>query len=115
MYKLLSRCPVCSNKLKAIKLKCTSCNTVIENEFQLSKFDYLNKEQLNFIEVFIKYFQLRILFYTIKKEYCIAIPFFNYVKYFTAIVIIIGNVAIINTIDCTTVLVAYLGLQLYFI
>ena len=54
MYKLISRCPVCSDKLKVIKLKCSSCNTVIENEFQLSKFDYLNKEQLNFIEVFIK-------------------------------------------------------------
>ncbi|MDU2112569.1 MAG: DUF2089 domain-containing protein [Clostridiales bacterium] len=54
MYKLLTRCPVCSNKLKAIRLKCNSCNTVIDNEFELSKFDYLNNEQLYFIETFIK-------------------------------------------------------------
>lgn len=54
MYKLLSRCPVCSNKLKAIRLRCSSCNTVIENEFKLSKFDYLNSEQLYFIETFIR-------------------------------------------------------------
>ena len=54
MYKLLSRCPVCSHKLKAIKLKCTNCNTIIDNEFKLSKFDYLNNEQLYFIETFIK-------------------------------------------------------------
>lgn len=54
MYKLLSRCPVCSNKLKAIKLKCNSCNTVIDNEFELSKFDYLNSDQLYFIETFIR-------------------------------------------------------------
>lgn len=54
MYKLLSHCPVCSNNLKAIKLKCTNCNTVIDNEFELSKFDYLNNEQLYFIETFIK-------------------------------------------------------------
>lgn len=54
MYKLISRCPVCSEKLKVIKLKCSHCNTVIENEFKLSKFDYLNKEQLGFIETFIK-------------------------------------------------------------
>lgn len=54
MYKLLSHCPVCSNNLKAIKLKCNSCNTVIDNEFELSKFDYLNNEQLYFIETFIK-------------------------------------------------------------
>ncbi|MEW9095414.1 MAG: DUF2089 domain-containing protein [Clostridiaceae bacterium] len=54
MYKLLSRCPVCSNKLKAIRLRCNSCNTVIDNEFELSKFDYLNNEQLYFIETFIR-------------------------------------------------------------
>lgn len=54
MYKLLSRCPVCSNKLKAIRLRCTNCNTVIDNEFELSKFDYLNNEQLYFIETFIR-------------------------------------------------------------
>lgn len=54
MYKILSRCPVCSNKLKAIRLRCNSCNTVIDNEFELSKFDYLNSEQLYFIETFIR-------------------------------------------------------------
>lgn len=54
MHKILSHCPVCSDKLKAIKLKCTSCNTTIENEFELSKFDYLNSDQLYFIETFIK-------------------------------------------------------------
>lgn len=54
MYKLLSHCPVCSSKLKAIKLKCNNCNTVIDNEFELSKFDYLNNEQLYFIETFIR-------------------------------------------------------------
>lgn len=54
MFNLISKCPVCDNKLNAIKLKCSNCNTIIENEFQLSKFDYLNKEQLDFIEIFIK-------------------------------------------------------------
>ena len=54
MHKLLSRCPVCSNKLKAVRLKCNSCNTVIENEFELSKFDYLTNEQLYFIETFMR-------------------------------------------------------------
>ena len=60
MYKLISRCPVCNDKLKAVKLKCSHCNTVIENEFQLSKFDYLNKEQLGFIETFIKWLTIGI-------------------------------------------------------
>ena len=54
MHEIISRCPICAKKLVATKLRCNSCNTVIENEFKLSKFDYLNKEQLYFIETFIK-------------------------------------------------------------
>ncbi len=53
-YKVLSKCPVCSSKLNVTKLKCTKCNTVIENEFELSKFSYLDKDQLRFVEVFLK-------------------------------------------------------------
>lgn len=53
-YKVITICPVCSKKLRAIKLKCSSCSTVIENEFEFSKFDYLSKEHLYFIEVFLK-------------------------------------------------------------
>mgnify|MGYP001587020836 CR=1 FL=1 len=53
-YKILSKCPVCSSKLKATRLKCDGCNTVVENQFELSRFDYLNSEQLNFVEVFLK-------------------------------------------------------------
>ncbi|WP_312649664.1 DUF2089 domain-containing protein [Aminipila sp.] len=53
-YKILTKCPVCSSKLTVTKLTCKKCNTVIENEFELSKFSYLTMEQLNFAEVFIK-------------------------------------------------------------
>ena len=53
-YKILCKCPVCSSRLKVTSLKCDECNTVIENQFELSKFDYLNSEQLYFIEVFLK-------------------------------------------------------------
>ena len=53
-YKILSKCPVCSSRLKVTRLKCDGCNTVVENQFELSKFDYLNSEQLYFIEVFLK-------------------------------------------------------------
>jgi len=53
-YKILSKCPVCSSRLKVTRLKCDGCNTVVENQFELSKFDYLNSEQLSFIEVFLK-------------------------------------------------------------
>ena len=53
-YKVLSTCPVCSSKLKVTRLKCDGCSTVVENKFELSKFDYLSSEQLSFIEVFLK-------------------------------------------------------------
>lgn len=54
MKKVISRCPVCSRELTAVKLKCDSCDTVIENSFKLSKFDYLSDEELYFTETFIK-------------------------------------------------------------
>ncbi|CDF59215.1 DUF2089 domain-containing protein [Thermobrachium celere] len=53
-FKIISKCPVCNSKLIATKLKCKKCETVIENEFELSRFSNLTTEQLNFIEVFIK-------------------------------------------------------------
>lgn len=53
-YKVLSKCPVCSGKLKVVKLKCDKCSTIIENNFKLSKFEYLDLEQLNFVETFLK-------------------------------------------------------------
>ncbi|AKA68874.1 DUF2089 domain-containing protein [Clostridium scatologenes] len=53
-YKIISKCPVCSSKLLISKLKCSKCNTVIENDFEMSKFEYLSEEQLKFIEVFLK-------------------------------------------------------------
>lgn len=53
-YRIISKCPVCSAKLIVTKLKCGKCGTVIENDFQLSKFEYLSNEQLDFMEVFLK-------------------------------------------------------------
>ncbi len=53
-YPLISECPVCNKQLKITKLQCTHCHTTIENEFELSKFARLNKEQLSFIETFLK-------------------------------------------------------------
>jgi hypothetical protein len=53
-YRVISKCPVCSAKLRVTKLKCSKCDTVIENDFEFSKFEYLSGEQLNFMEVFLK-------------------------------------------------------------
>ncbi|CCJ34740.1 MULTISPECIES: DUF2089 domain-containing protein [Caloramator] len=53
-YKIITRCPVCDSKLKITRLSCKKCGTTIENEFELSNLSYLTKEQLDFVEVFIK-------------------------------------------------------------
>lgn len=53
-YKMINSCPVCTSTLKATRLSCSTCGTVIENDFSLSKFDRLSGEQLAFAEVFIK-------------------------------------------------------------
>ena len=54
MKKVISRCPVCNSELTVARLKCDSCDTVIENSFRLSKFDYLSEEELYFTETFIR-------------------------------------------------------------
>lgn len=53
-YKVISKCPICSAKLHIIKLKCDKCGTVIENDFEFSKFECLSEEHLDFMEVFLK-------------------------------------------------------------
>ena len=52
-YPVISHCPVCSETLKITKLRCSSCHTTIENEFELSKLASLSNDQLHFVEVFL--------------------------------------------------------------
>ena len=54
MNKVIGECPICNSDLRVTKLSCTRCGTEITGDFQLSKFNYLSKEHLYFIEVFIK-------------------------------------------------------------
>ena len=51
---LLSKCPVCGEKLRVTELKCGECNITINCDFSLAKFSRLTDSQLHFIEVFIK-------------------------------------------------------------
>ena len=54
MYQVISICPVCGKRLKVTRLLCENCDTAIENDFRLSKFDYLSTEDLFFAETFLK-------------------------------------------------------------
>ncbi len=51
---VLGHCPVCDSDLHVAKLACPSCHTEIKGDFVLSKFNYLNTENLYFIEIFMK-------------------------------------------------------------
>ncbi len=54
MYPVIHECPVCKENLFVSRLHCGQCETVIEGEFTLGKFDNLSPEQLRFAETFIR-------------------------------------------------------------
>ena len=51
---IIGKCPICDGNLIVSELTCTSCNTKINVEFNLSKFDNLSPDQQNFALIFIK-------------------------------------------------------------
>ncbi len=51
---VIGECPICNHDLFVTKLECSHCHTEISGQFQLSKFNYLSKDHLYFIELFIK-------------------------------------------------------------
>ncbi len=73
---VIGECPICGQDLYVTKLQCSNCHTEISGEFQLSKFNYLSKENLYFIELFIKNKgsikklekELKVSYPTVKKQ-----------------------------------------------
>lgn len=51
---IIGYCPICHDKLVVKTLRCNHCDTEITGDFTLNPFDYLSKEQLDFVLVFIK-------------------------------------------------------------
>lgn len=51
---VIGTCPVCGNELMATRLTCNCCHTEITGEFALSRFSSLDKEELKFVETFIR-------------------------------------------------------------
>jgi hypothetical protein len=54
MPELTGRCPICEAELTVTHLRCQRCGTGLEGTFTLTKFDRLSREQLRFVEVFVK-------------------------------------------------------------
>lgn len=53
-YELPGRCPICSQSLQVTELRCRSCATVIRGDFLLGRFAKLSREQLLFLETFLR-------------------------------------------------------------
>lgn len=52
-YKAPGKCPVCDAKLHITKLGCPRCQTTIEGTYQPCEFCRMEKEELEFVKVFI--------------------------------------------------------------
>ena len=51
---VISKCPICGDELIISRLHCDKCGIEISGEFTLTKLAKLSKEQLTFIEIFLK-------------------------------------------------------------
>ncbi|HEY9766255.1 MAG TPA: DUF2089 domain-containing protein [Chroococcales cyanobacterium] len=51
---LPTRCPVCSEALEVVRLECASCGTALEGRFSLGWLGALSREQIQFIQAFLK-------------------------------------------------------------
>ncbi len=52
-YKAPGKCPVCNEKLHITKLGCPRCSTSIEGVYQPCEFCRMEKDELEFVKVFI--------------------------------------------------------------
>lgn len=52
--KELTNCPFCKGDLIIKTAKCSQCHTEIRGDFRFSRFHMFDKEQLYFIEIFLK-------------------------------------------------------------
>ncbi len=52
--RVLGQCPACGGILTVRRLQCTDCDTAIEGNFTLTRFDLLTPEQITFLELFLR-------------------------------------------------------------
>ncbi len=52
--RMIGRCPVCGDEMHVTRLHCPSCRTGLEGRFETCKFCHLSREQMEFLEIFIK-------------------------------------------------------------
>lgn len=50
---MINKCPNCGDDLVITSYRCNSCRTEISGEFEMDKFQRLNQEDKDFIELFL--------------------------------------------------------------
>jgi hypothetical protein len=53
-HQVLTRCPVCGDDLRIVRLECPGCGSALQGSFTLGRLARLTREQLQFVEVFIR-------------------------------------------------------------
>ncbi len=53
-HPVLTRCPVCGDELRIVRLQCGACGSALEGNFTLGRLQGLTREQMQFVEVFLK-------------------------------------------------------------
>lgn len=56
---MINKCPNCGGDLVITSYKCNSCFTEVSGEFEMGKFQRLDIEDLEFIELFAKAWQYK--------------------------------------------------------
>ena len=54
MNEMPAECPICGGVIVITRFACADCDTTIEGRFAGGPFSQLNKEQLNFVEIFVR-------------------------------------------------------------
>ena len=54
MHTIPSKCPLCGGEIAVTRLYCRNCDTTIEGRFVGGAFSQLTREQLNFVETFVR-------------------------------------------------------------
>jgi hypothetical protein len=53
MRKPLSQCPICAGQLEPVRLRCVSCDLILEGNLPASRLALLSPDQQQFVEVFL--------------------------------------------------------------
>jgi hypothetical protein len=51
---VISNCPVCEARLQVTRLRCNTCGTTIEGEFNVGRFARLGRDQMSLLESFLR-------------------------------------------------------------